>query len=249
MSKYEGRVVLVTGASSGIGEATAVAFRAAGARVYGLASREETARAARDRHPEIQWLAADLAKRTEIEAAVAQISKNETRLDALVNNAGVYLFAPLEGSDDEMVRRQFETNVFGLIALTRAVLPQLTAAKGTIVNVSSTAARKSIHNQSIYGATKAALESLTRSWAVELGPSGVRVNAVAPGPTETPGIARLPWPKEVLQAARAQITASLPLGRIGNSQEIAHWIVALADPAVTWVTGQVLGIDGGLAAT
>ncbi len=249
MKNYAGKVVLVTGASSGIGEAAAVAFEAAGARVYGLASREETARAARERHPAIQWLAADLAKRPEVDAVVEQITKKEARLDTLVNNAGIYLFAPLQGSNDEMMRRQFETNVFGLIAITQAALPQLIESRGTIVNVSSTSAQKQTPNQSIYAATKAAVESLTRSWAVELGPSGVRVNAIAPGPTETPGIARLPWPKEVLAAARAQIIASLPLRRLGTSEEVARWIVALADPTVSWVTGQVLGVDGGLRAT
>jgi len=246
MKNYQGKVVLVTGASSGIGEATAVAFESAGARVYGLASREETLHAARERHPTIQWLAADLGKRAEIEAAVTEIVKKEARLDTLVNNAGIYLFAPLQGSNDEMMRRQFETNVFGLVAITKAALPKLIESRGTIVNVSSTSARKPTANQSIYAATKAAVESLTRSWAIELGPSGVRVNAIAPGPTETPGIARLPLPKDVLEAARAQIIASLPLGRIGTSEEVAHWIVALADPTVTWVTGQVIGVDGGL---
>ena len=249
MKNYEGKVVLVTGASSGIGEAAAVAFASAGARVYGLASREETVRAARERHPAIHWLAADLTKRAEIEAVVNEISKKEARIDSLVNNAGIYLFAPLAGSDDEMMRRQFETNVFGMVAITQAALPKLIESKGTIVNVSSTSARKPTPNQSIYAATKAAVESLTRSWAVELGPSGVRVNAIAPGPTETPGIARLPLPQEVLEQARAQIIGALPLARIGTSEEVARWIVALADPTVTWVTGQVLGVDGGLAAT
>ena len=221
MENYQGKVVLVTGASSGIGEAAAVAFESAGARVYGLGSREETVRAARERHPAIQWLTADLAKRTEIEAVVDEITKKETRLDTLVNNAGIYLFAPLQGSNDEMMRRQFETNVFGLIAITQAALPKLIESRRTIVNVSSTSARKPTANQSMYAATKAAVESLTRSWAVELGPRGVRVNAIAPGPTETPGIARLPLPKDVLEAARAQITASLPLGRLGTSEEVA----------------------------
>lgn len=237
--------MLVTGASSGIGEATVLAFEAAGARVYGLASREGTARAARERHPAIQWLAADLARRGELEAAVSAVVAREKRLDSLVNNAGIYEFAPLEGSSDEMMRRQFETNVFGLVALTQAALPHLVESRGTIVNVSSTSARKALPNQSVYAATKAAVEALTRSWAVELGPRGVRVNAIAPGPTETPGIARFPN----LEAARAHISSLLPLGRLGTSEEVAQWVVALADPNVTWLTGQVLGIDGGMAAT
>lgn len=249
MKKLDGKVVLVTGASSGIGEAAAVAFETAGARVYGLASRQETLHEARGRHSAIRWLAADLSKQSEITAAVRTIAAQEGRLDTLVNNAGIYLFAPIQGSSDELMRRQFETNVFGLVAMTQAALPMLIESKGTIVNVSSTSARKPTPNQSIYAATKAAVESLTRSWAVELGPSGVRVNAVAPGPTATPGIARLPFPKDMLEAARAQIISALPLGRIGTSEEVAHWIVQLADPTVTWVTGQVVGVDGGLVAT
>lgn len=249
MKMFDGRVVLVTGASSGIGEAAAAAFETAGARVYGLASREATLREARARHPAIRWLAADLGDQAEIAAAVTTITAEEGRLDTLVNNAGIYLFAPLGGSSDEMMRRQFETNVFGLVAITQAALPMLIESKGTIVNVSSTSARKPTPNQSVYAATKATVESLTRSWAVELGPSGVRVNAVAPGPTATPGTARLPFPKEMLEAARAQIISALPLGRIGTSEEVAHWIVQLAAPNVTWVTGQVIGVDGGLVAT
>ncbi len=245
MNRYDGKVVVVTGASSGIGEATAASLRAAGARVYGLASRGETLAAARTRHPDVSWLAADLAKPSEVGAVVAEIARETAKVDALVNNAGVYAFAPLEGSDDGMVRRHFEINVFALITLTQGLLPLLKEARGTIVNVSSTSARKAMPNQSIYAATKAAVEALTRCWAVELAPSGVRVNAIAPGPTETPGIASLPFPKEVIASIREQIRTSLPLGRFARPEEIAHWIVALADPSVTWLTGQVLAVDGG----
>jgi len=98
-------------------------------------------------------------------------------------------------------------------------------------------------------AGKAAVESLTISWAVELAPHGVRVNAVAPGPTETPVFRNAGLPAEVIAGMKEGLTKSLPLGRMGQPAEIAHWVVALADPSVTWVTGQVLSVDGGMSLT
>ena len=249
MKSSEERVIVVSGASSGIGQAAAVAFQRTGAIVHGFASNAGSLAAARDRHPEIRWRAVDLTKRTEIDAAIKAIVDESGRIDTLVNNAGIYKFAPLEASDDTLMRSQFEINVFGLIALTQAALPALKASQGSIVNVSSTSGHKAMRDQSMYGATKAAVNSLTRTWALELGAHRVRVNAIAPGPTETEGIARLPFPKEVFAAMRAQIEAQLPLGRTASSAEVAHWIVVLADPQATWLTGQVLGVDGGLSVT
>ena len=249
MTHFQGKTVLVTGASSGIGRAVARQLVARGATVYGVASSDASASAARAADPAIHWLAADLRSPSAAEATVHAATAAGGQLHALINNAGVYKFAPLADTSDQLLREQFELNVFGAFALTRAALPALTAARGAIVNVSSTSAWKPMPNQSAYGATKAALESLTRSWAVELAPHGIRVNAVAPGPTLTEGISRLPFPPEVFAQMAAAIEAAIPLGRAAQPDEVAHWIVALADPSVTWLTGQVLHVDGGLSAT
>lgn len=247
MQSSEKRVVLISGASSGIGEAAATLLQGTGAVVYGLTSGPATLAAARERHPKIRWLSANVASRAEVSAAVETVVAEAGRLDTLVNNAGIYKFAPLEASDDAVLRSQFEVNVYGVVYLTQASLSALKKSRGSIVNVSSTSARKAMPDQSLYAATKAAVESLTRSWALELAPSGVRVNAIAPGPTETEGVARLPIPKEMFEVMKQHILKQVPLGRMATSEEVAQWIVTLSDPKVTWLTGQVLGIDGGLS--
>lgn len=249
MKSFEGKVVLVSGASSGIGEAAAVQFERAGAVVYGLASGAASRDAAAGRHPGVRWLAANLARRAEIDAAVARVVGEAGRLDVLINNAGIYQFAPVEATGEAMVRDQFEVNVFGLIFLTQAALPALERSRGTIVNVSSTSAHKALPNQSVYGATKAAVESLTRAWAGEFGPRGVRVNAISPGPTMTDGVAKLPLPEEAREALIKQVLKAVPLGRMATSEEVARWLLIAADPSVTWLTGQVIGIDGGMSVT
>ncbi len=249
MNDFAGKVVLVTGANSGIGEAAAVAFEAAGATVFGMARRKEALEAARTLHPKIHWVLADVAKRAEVNAAVAAVVSEAGRLDVLVNNAAIFSFAPIEDTTEENVRGQFDTNVVGLTFVTQAALGALKASRGTIVNVSSAAGHKPAPGGSIYAATKAAVESLTKSWALELAPHGVRVNAVAPGPTETPGFAKLPIPAEMVAVVKEAFVKQVPLGRMASSDEVARWIVSVADPSVTWMTGNVLAIDGGMSLT
>jgi SAM-dependent methyltransferase len=141
---FEGKVVLVTGANSGIGEAIAVAFQQAGAQVFGLGRRKEALEAARARHPDIRWLRADVTNGNEVTAAVESAVREAGRLDVVVNNAGVFQFAPLEQSGEEMVRRQFEANVYGTTFVAQAALPALRASRGTIINLSSAAGHKPV---------------------------------------------------------------------------------------------------------
>ncbi len=250
MSKAFGdTVVIVTGANSGIGEAAATAFQEMGARVYGFARRSDALAAARSKHPDIHWVLADIANETQATSAVEAVIRDAAKLDILVNNAGIGVFVPLEQSAGELIRPQFEVNVLGTTFVTRAALEALKASKGTVVNISSAAGHKPSPGSAHYGATKAAIESLTRSWALELAPHGVRVNAIAPGPTDTPGYDKLGAPPEVVAQVKQGFTKQVPLGRMASSREIAQWIVAIADPSVTWVTGQVLGVDGGMSLT
>ncbi|HEY4118115.1 MAG TPA: SDR family oxidoreductase [Byssovorax sp.] len=250
MSKgFEGKVVIVTGANSGIGEAAAVGFADKGARVYGIARRKDALEAARARHPKIQWALADVANAADVKAAIEATAREAGRVDVLVNNAAIFAFAPLEAATEAMIRAQLDVNVLGLTFATQAALPALKASRGSIVNVGSAAGHKPAPGGSHYAATKAAVESMTRSWALELAPHGVRVNAVAPGPTETPGFDKLDVPSDMVAAVKAEFVKQVPLGRMASAAEVARWIVLVGDPSVTWMTGHVLAIDGGMSLT
>ncbi|MFF4528502.1 SDR family NAD(P)-dependent oxidoreductase [Streptomyces sp. NPDC001407] len=239
------RVVAVTGAGTGIGRATARAFAAEGADVVAIGRRrgplEETA-AGYDR---ITPLPVDITAEAAPEQIVRAVSETHGRLDVLVNNAGIVRSGALGTLTPEGIAAQLATNLVAPILLAQAVLPFLEASSGVIVNLSTSVGQRAWPGSSVYAATKTALELLTRSWAVELAPRGVRVVAVAPGAIDTPIAEHQGLTRERVAAVREWQLAHTPLGRIGRSEEVAWAITQLAAPAASFVTGVVLPVDGG----
>jgi len=242
---FAGLAVVVTGAGSGIGRATAQAFAAAGADVLAVGRRLAALTETAAEQPSIVPFTADLRDEGAAPAIVAAALDRWGRLDVLVNNAGVFAAMPLAEATAARIDELVATNVTAPSLLAKAALAPLREHGGAIINVSSTFGHRPIAGAGHYAATKAAIEQLTRSWALELAPDSVRVNAVAPGPTESGALAAAGLPEAVIEQVKAEETARIPLGRRGQPGEVADWIVRLADPAA-WVTGQVLAVDGGL---
>ncbi|MEY9651282.1 NAD(P)-dependent dehydrogenase (short-subunit alcohol dehydrogenase family) [Bradyrhizobium elkanii] len=198
-------------------------------------------------HPNIAGLIADAASADDARRTVAKAIEAWGRLDAVINNAGAGAILPLEDATADRIADIFAVNVVGPSLLAAAALPHLRATRGAIVNVSSTYGHKPAAGLSHYAASKAALEHLTRCWALELAPLGVRVNAVAAGPTESGALTgMMGLSDEQAAAVKEQERARIPLGRRGLPDEVAGWIVRLAGPATQWMTGQIMTVDGGL---
>ncbi|MEU2072799.1 SDR family oxidoreductase [Streptomyces sp. NPDC013489] len=239
------RVVVVTGAGTGIGRAAARAFARQGAHVLAVGRRSEPLRETAEGHPAIHPYVADITAEGAAEEIVRAAVSGHGRLDVLVNNAGISLGGPLGTLDRSVITPLLETNLVAPVLLTQAALPSLRESRGVVVNVTTTIGQRGWPANSVYPATKSALETLTRCWAVELAPDGVRVVAVAPGPVETPIADHMGLSPERLKALRAWQLAHVPLGRIGRPEEVAWAITSLAAPDASFLTGTVLPVDGG----
>ncbi len=246
--KLAGKVAIVTGASKGIGAGIAKQLAAEGAAVIvNYASSKEGA----DRVvAEIESsggkavaVRANMAKKAEIERLFAETKKAFGRLDILVNNAGIYEFSPLEGVTEEHFHKHFDLNVLGLILASKEAARHFDSAGGSIINISSVASTTAPANTSVYSATKAAVDAITRSLAKELGPRNIRVNSINPGMVETEGV----HAAGIMESDfRKDVESRTPLGRIGQAEDIAPAAVFLASQDARWITGESLVITGGL---
>lgn len=245
-----GQHIVVTGAGSGIGQAVVVEAVADGASVTAVGRRPDALRKTIELTEDCQRVLvcpADIADPAAAEQIAAASTERFGPVTGLVNNAGIARFAALDTARPEHLDRMFAVHVSGPVRLVQRFLPDLRRARGSIVNVTSVGGALAMSGRSFYGATKAAINHLTRSLAVELAPE-VRVNAILPGPVDTPiyddlGIS----PGETIRL-REKLSDSVPLQRFGTSEEVAHWVCLLLGGEAAWLTGVLLPVDGGRCA-
>lgn len=241
------KVALVTGCDSGIGRSICKIFADHGATVYANVLREESAREIRSECKALEGtvfpVVFDITDKSLIMDQIKKIKKEQNgRLDILVNNAGVKWDGVVEMIDDNKIDKMFLVNVIGTIHMVQGALKLLkrNPEGGTIINISSIVGLRGNVGQSIYGATKGAVASLTKSWAKELAPQHIRVNAVAPGSIDTNMFYEMSADK-----IRESIDA-IGLKRLGKPEEVANVILFLASDLSSYITGEIIGVDGGL---
>lgn len=244
MARLQDKVALITGGTTGIGAATARLFQAEGATVVATGANPDGLEAARADLPGVEVVLSNQADPAASKALADEVAARHGRIDILFVNAGVAAFSPLETLTEEGFDRQFNINVRGALFAAKAALPHIPAG-GAIIFTASTAASSGLPNTSVYSATKAAVRSFARTLGAELAPRGIRVNAVSPGPIETPIFGKTGLSAQEVEGFKSGITATVPLGRMGRAEEIAATVLFLAADA-TYVTGEEIVAGGGM---
>src|SRR6476620_3495709 len=244
-------VVLITGALSGIGRAAAVAVAKKGAKVVVAGRRDEAGKALvkelRSLGSEAELINADIRKEDDVRAMVDKTVAGIGRLDVAGNTAATEgQVGPITDQTAETFAATFETNVLGVVlSMKHEVRAMQAHGSGSIINISSTYGHKGAAFASIYVGAKHAVEGITKSVALEVAKSGIRVNAVAPGPTDTSMLTRFTGTSE----NKAALAKQVPLDRLGLSEEVADGILFLGSDGAKWITGEILNVDGGMTAS
>jgi len=247
MDKLEGKISLITGGNSGIGLATAKQFVNEGAYVFITGRREtELAAAVKEIGRNVSGVKGDVSNLADLDRLFGQIRKEKGKLDVVFANAGVAKYAPVGKITEQFYDSIFSINVKGLLFTVQKALPLLPDGASIILNASIVGS-KGLSMNSVYSATKAAVRSFARTWTTDLKGRRIRVNAISPGPIDTPGLSDLLASSEAGEQRKTMISTMVPLGRLGTPDEIAKAVVFLASDDSSYITGIELFVDGGFA--
>lgn len=246
MKRFQQKVAVITGGSSGIGLATAKLFAEEGAHVYITGRRQaELDAAASAIGPNVTAVQADASRLADLQRLYQQVRAEHARIDVVFANAGMVVGGALGELTEEQYDRQFDVNVKGVLFTVQEALP-LMGAGGTVVLNASIAASVGYPGSSLYSASKAAVRSFARSWTADLKDRGIRVNAISPGPTETQVFEASGYTAEQAEATKQHLAASIPLGRMARAEEVARVVLFLASEDSSFMAGSEVVVDGGL---